>query len=143
MNWPIAYSSWSTTLKRTDKVINMQLTNPMYNALKFVALVLLPGLSAAYFGLAQIWGLPNAEQVVGTATIIDTLLGLLLKASTTQYVNSGQADTDTTDGDLIINEVDGEKYTALGINKSLEAMQGKTQVVLKVVNQKETSTPAE
>lgn len=111
----------------------MTLTNKAYNLLKFVALVLLPGANAAYFGLDQIWGLPNTEKVIGTLAIVDTLLGLLLKNSTSNYRKHGHG----TDGDLIV-QVDGEggMYPALGGNGSLKDLVGnKDQVTLRIQRQ--------
>ena len=35
--------------------------------------------------MAQIWGLPYGEQIVGTITAIDTFLGVLLGISTANY----------------------------------------------------------
>lgn len=61
------------------------LSNELYDFLKFLALIALPAIGAAYFALGDIWNLPYAEQVVGTITIIDTLLGTLLGISASQY----------------------------------------------------------
>lgn len=61
------------------------LTDKTYDILKWVALVLLPALGALYFGLAGIWGFPYGEQIVGTITVIDTFLGVILGISTVQY----------------------------------------------------------
>lgn len=61
------------------------LSDKVYNVLKWVALVLLPALGALYFGLAGIWGFPYGEQIVGTITVIDTFLGVILGISTVQY----------------------------------------------------------
>ena len=63
----------------------MQMSNRTYDILKYIALIVLPALGTAYFGLAQIWGLPYGEEIVGTITVIDTLLGALLKISTDEY----------------------------------------------------------
>lgn len=38
-----------------------------------------------YFALASIWGLPYAEEIVGTITAIDAFLGVLLGISTHNY----------------------------------------------------------
>lgn len=108
----------------------MQLTNRTYNILKFTALVLLPGFSAAYFSLSQLWDLPNAEKVVGTAVVIDTFLGLLLRASTSQFNKTDGG----TDGDLIVNEEDGQRYLSLGVKEtSFSTIPTKDTVTLKVV----------
>jgi len=65
--------------------MNTILSDKSYNILKWVALVLLPALGALYFGLAGIWGFPYGEQIVGTITVIDTFLGVILGISTVQY----------------------------------------------------------
>lgn len=110
----------------------MKLTNRTYDVLKFVALVLLPGLGAAYFGLAQIWHLPNAEQVVGSTTVLDTFLGLLLKSSSTKYQELEQ----TPDGDLIITDDpdDGQRYMSTAWDsRSFKDLDDKKTVILNVV----------
>ena len=61
------------------------MSNKTFDALKWIAQVVLPATASAYFGLAGIWGLPYADQIVGTITIIDTFLGILLGISTAQY----------------------------------------------------------
>ncbi len=62
-----------------------KLSNDVYDFLKWLALILLPALGALYFALAGIWGFPYAEQIVGTLTVIDTFLGVLLGISNIQY----------------------------------------------------------
>jgi len=63
----------------------MKMTDKMYNVLKWVAQILLPAVATLYFAIAQIWGLPYGEQIVGTITAIDAFLGALLGISTYQY----------------------------------------------------------
>lgn len=63
----------------------MLLPNKVYDVLKWIAQVVLPALGALYFGLAQIWGFPYGEEIVGTLTVIDVFLGALLGISTAQY----------------------------------------------------------
>lgn len=63
-------------------------SNKMYDALKYIAQILLPAAGTLYFGLAQAWGLANSTEVVGTIVAIDTFLGVLLHISNTQYNNS-------------------------------------------------------
>ena len=61
------------------------MSNNVYDALKWIAMYLLPALGTLYFALAGIWGLPCGEQIVGTITAIDTFIGVILGISTTQY----------------------------------------------------------
>ena len=63
----------------------MKLSNKAYDTLKWIAQILLPAVGTLYFALASIWGLPYAEQIVGTITAIDTFLGCLLGISSMRY----------------------------------------------------------
>ena len=63
----------------------MKLPDKVYNVLKWVCIIVLPALATFYFTLAQIWGLPYAEQICGTITAVDLLLGALIGVSTVQY----------------------------------------------------------
>lgn len=61
------------------------MSNKVYDVLKWIAQILLPAIGTLYFALAQIWGFPYAEQIVGTITAIDCFLGALLGISSMQY----------------------------------------------------------
>lgn len=63
----------------------MKLPDNVYNVLKWVCIIVLPALATFYFTLAQIWGLPYAEQICGTITAVDLLIGTLIGVSTVQY----------------------------------------------------------
>lgn len=63
----------------------MKLSDKTYNILKWIAMIVLPGLGTLYFALASIWGLPYGEEIVGTVTAVDTFLGAILGISTAQY----------------------------------------------------------
>ena len=65
------------------------LNDRTYNILKKIALIWLPALSTCYFALATIWGLPYAEQIVGTLAAIDTFLGAILGLSKSAYQGDG------------------------------------------------------
>ena len=61
------------------------MSNKCYDVLKYIAQIVLPALGTLYFALAQIWGLPYGEQIVGTIVAVDTFLGALLGISTAMY----------------------------------------------------------
>lgn len=63
----------------------MKFSNKTYDVLKWIALILLPAVATLYFGLAQIWALPYAEEIVGTITTVDAFLGAVLGISTNSY----------------------------------------------------------
>lgn len=71
-------------LKETAPV----LSDAMYNRLKWITQIFLPAVGALYFGIAQIWGLPNPGEVVGTITVVDTFLGVILGLASSQYDRS-------------------------------------------------------
>lgn len=80
------------------------LSSASYDRLKLIAQVILPGLGTLYFTLSQIWGLPKGEEVVGTITAVDALLGLLLAVSTRRYNEAVKA----PDGKLVLGTGDPE-----------------------------------
>jgi imidazoleglycerol phosphate synthase glutamine amidotransferase subunit HisH len=63
----------------------IRISDKTYDTLKWVAQFFLPGLGTMYFALANIWGLPSPEKVVGTIVALDAFLGALLGLSMLQY----------------------------------------------------------
>jgi hypothetical protein len=61
------------------------MSNKVYDCLKAICQIWLPALGTLYFALSEIWGLPYAEQVVGSITAIDTFLGAILGISSHNY----------------------------------------------------------
>ena len=61
------------------------MSNKLYDALKWIAMVVLPAVGTLYFALASIWGFPYAEEIVGTITAVDTFLGVVLGISSAHY----------------------------------------------------------
>jgi hypothetical protein len=84
------------------------LSGKTYDFLKFVAQVLLPALGTLYFAVAGVWGLPFADQVVGTVLAVDTFLGVILGISTAQYraSNALSAVNADVDGVMTIHQQD-------------------------------------
>ena len=63
----------------------MMMSNKVYGVLKYIAQIALPALGALYFALAEIWGLPYGQEIVGTIAAVDACLGALLGISTMIY----------------------------------------------------------
>lgn len=64
------------------------MSNRIYDAAKWIALILLPALGALYFALSKIWGdtiFPYPTEIVGTISAIDVFLGAILQISTDNY----------------------------------------------------------
>lgn len=107
----------------------MKMSNKVYDTLKWVAQYALPGLATAYFTLAQIWGLPCAEQIVGTITALDTLLGVILGISTSNYKKSDNFG----DGTMVIDTSNPEKDVyRMVLNQSIDSIKGKDSIIFKV-----------
>lgn len=104
------------------------LSSSLYNQLKFVAQILLPALGTLYFTVAGIWGLPAAEQVVGTIVAVDAFLGVILQISSSKYNQ-----VDRVQGGVIkIDELDDKKLFSLELEGDPEALEDKQEVVFKV-----------
>ena len=100
----------------------MTLNNKVYDALKFIAMILLPAIGTLYFALAGIWGLPYAEQVVGTITAIDTFLGAILGISSSGFKGDGEI---TINGDII---------SGLKLNDTAQDISKKKTITISVSN---------
>lgn len=104
-------------------------SNMMYDRLKFLAQILLPALGTLYFTLAGIWGLPSAEEVVGTIVAIDTFLGVLLHVSTRSYDKSDAK----FDGSIDVMYLpEGKKTFMLNLNAEPGEIEKADQITFKV-----------
>lgn len=63
----------------------MPLPDKVYDTLRWVSQYVLPGLGTLYFALAQIWGWPYGQQIVGSITALVTFINITLGASTNAY----------------------------------------------------------
>lgn len=63
----------------------MYFNNKVYDVLKWIVLIALPALAAAYGSLAATWNLPYAAEVVQTINILTVLLGAMIGISTASY----------------------------------------------------------
>ena len=70
----------------------MIMQNGLYDALRFVAELLLPALGVFYVAIAKIWGLPYGEAIAGTLAALDTLLGAFVKWCKSKYDKKKEAE---------------------------------------------------
>lgn len=103
-------------------------SNKIYDASKYAAQVVLPALGTLYFAVAQIWGLPNANEVVGTIVAFDTFLGVVLHVSSKAYNDSDAR----YDGALLYAEDDTKKTFTLDFDKDPQNLDKQDRVVLRV-----------
>lgn len=105
------------------------LSNKAYdNVKRFVELVL-PAFATLYFTMANIWGLPNAENVVASAAAVATFLGVILRISSRSY----NASDSKYDGVINISfpKPDSTLYS-LDLNVAPETIVDKSEMVFKV-----------
>lgn len=63
----------------------MKLSNKNYDALKWIAQILLPATATLYVAVAGIWGFPYAKEVAGIISAVDLFIGALLGISSMNY----------------------------------------------------------
>lgn len=74
----------------------MNMSNKLYDILKYVVIIVFPALATLYTALSAVWGWPYADQVVTTITAVDTFLGAVLCISTISY-NKASASKDASE----------------------------------------------
>ena len=67
----------------------MKFSDNVYNVLKWLCLIALPGAATLYTALAALWGWPAAQAVSGTLTAIGTFIGVCIGVSNANY-NKGE-----------------------------------------------------
>jgi hypothetical protein len=73
-------------------------SNKVYDILKWNALVVFPAIATLFSAISMIWGIPYGEQITGTIIAIDTALGAILGVSSIKYVNkAGDSKWNTTE----------------------------------------------
>lgn len=108
--------------------------NGTYDLLKDSALIGLPALGTLYFAIAQIWGLPYAEQIVGTITAVVVFLGVILKVASKKYEKT----TPNVEGAVIITNPEGnpeKELYSLELEGDVEALKDKNAIILTIKNQ--------
>lgn len=107
------------------------LSDQLYKALHFLAMIALPAAGALYFALAGIWNLPDAQQVVGSIVAVDTFLGVLIGIGNKSY----DASNAKYDGEMEIHPEDanGARLFQLNLDGPAENLADKKQVSFKVV----------
>jgi Putative phage holin Dp-1 len=98
----------------------------LYDAMKFVAQIVVPALGTLYFAFASIWTLPDVTQIVGSFTVLDTFLGALLGLSSSTYKPA-------SDGRLLVDKTDPTKDTYnLELTTDLNDIDKLSNIVLEV-----------
>lgn len=125
---PEARRSWSA------------MPNRLYDFMKWICLIFIPACGTTYMGLSQFWDLPEVARVVGTLTVIETFLGLILGISNASYKRTTPIPQDDIpedmgwDGEIVIDQQEGAQGVYLMVDKSFPSrIPNKDKVTFKVV----------
>lgn len=64
------------------------MSNKTFDILRAIVEIVLPAISAAYFGLSEIWGLPVPDKICGTIAVLITFISAFLNVKRKQYNDS-------------------------------------------------------
>lgn len=107
-------------------MIDIKLSDKIYNRIKWLVQIVLPAFGGLYFGLAQIWGFPNPEAVVGSLALLTTFFGIILGFSSKTYNAS-------SDGSIVVTtDEEGKKTFSLEFDGDPYSLDGKSRVVFNV-----------
>ena len=104
------------------------MSDKIFTKLRIFVEILLPAVSTLYFTLAQIWGFPNPEKVVGSLAAVTTFLGLILRSARKSYDKSDAK----YDGHLNVVEEDGKQVFSLDLMSDPEKLVDKKDILFKV-----------
>lgn len=70
----------------------MKISNRTYDALKWVALTLLPAIEVLWLALGKIWNFPYVVEIGASIAAVDVFLGTLLGVNNIQYNKPAEMD---------------------------------------------------
>ena len=102
----------------------------VYDTLKFVTLVGLPGIGTVYFVIAELFNFApiRAEAVLGILFVIVAFLGLVLLVSSMRYKNSDARFS----GSINVSETEAKILYSLELNHDPEELKEKDEAVFRV-----------
>lgn len=108
------------------------LANKVYDVLKPVTTLYLPGLITLWLTLVAVWELGYGEQIALTLGAVNVFLGVVVAGSSRSYNNS----TAKYDGfiELTPSNNPGQVDARINVDKTGEVLAGKKQVLLNVDN---------
>lgn len=109
-----------------NKESGLVLKNKTYDFLNVLVRYILPALGTLYFGLSQLWGLPAAEEVVGSIVLISTFLGVVIG-----FARKGWK----VDDELMIYRDEIEEFSSFGFKQDgrlIEHLEDGQTVTLRV-----------
>lgn len=77
----------------------MQISNRLYDILKWVALVALPAIQAFWLTIGKVWGFPYLTEIGTTIAAIGLLIAALIGVSSNNYYNDVDEEDEDDDED--------------------------------------------
>ena len=104
----------------------MKITNKMYDAIKWIVVIVIPAIITLYATLGNIWNFPRVEQITASLAAIDVFLGAIMQISSSKY-------NKTYDGVLHVDTVtDEEADKYLFEVDDLDNITDKDKITLKI-----------
>jgi len=102
----------------------------IYNLIKTLNRIIFPASGAIYFGLSQIYAMPNESQVIGILVVLAAISGLIVQFAYKKY------DPNVLfQGSLVISEtMEGKKVFSLELSKTPEEIEHMEAITFKVVD---------
>jgi hypothetical protein len=105
------------------------ISNKMYDLIKGIVTLFLPGFGTLYYSLAEIWNFGAGEQVLASCSALAIFLGLFIKFADMSY---NKSDT-KYDGNMVVSEEDGNlKYSFEATTTPLDTYPSKSELIFKV-----------
>lgn len=104
------------------------LSDSNYKVFKASATIILPAIGALYFALAQIWGIPDPEKVVGSIAALNTFVGVIVGLSKKSYYASGAQYA----GEINVTDDGTKKTFLLDLSDKPETIETMDEVTFKV-----------
>ena len=84
----------------------MQMSNELFDLLKWLCLIVFPALSTAIVVIFPLWGMPYADEISKTITAIATFIGACLGVSSVNYYKAnGSIEMPDNETEVDNNEV--------------------------------------
>lgn len=115
---------------RRARLDPLSMSNKTYDFFKWVVRYFLPGLGTLYFTIAKIWGLPAAEEVVGTIVAVTLAISTWIGLSNAQY----KMNPSNYDGTMVVDNREGDRERWTFIAEDLDEMKGKKVAKFRVEN---------
>ena len=84
----------------------MQISNRLYDILKWVALVALPAIQAFWLTIGKVWGFPYLTEIGTTIAAIGLLIAALIGVTSNNYYNDVDEEDEDDDEDYDEDQTD-------------------------------------